>query len=90
MHIDGDNKNNSVDNLCWVSKSELVKNTYSAGKMPNKHGEKGPNAALTNKQAREVKRMYKNGMRIKEISDFFSVNRNVIYYIVAGKTYTDA
>jgi hypothetical protein len=48
-HIDHNKKNNSLDNLEWVTRSENIKKAYEFGKMLK--GELSPAASLSNSQA---------------------------------------
>ena len=36
-HLDGDSMNNRLDNLCWDTQSENMKDVYRHGKRPRKH-----------------------------------------------------
>ena len=44
-HIDGDKKNNSLENLEWATSSENIKHAYDLGIMPSRMGEVGRGVA---------------------------------------------
>lgn len=50
-------------------------------------GEKNPQSILSTKQVAEIKKLLSNGVRQVDIARSFSVSRQVIYRINAGKTW---
>ncbi len=57
LHIDGNKRNNCIDNLVWASKSDVQKNNWEKGfmnSMNHSRGEHRHMAKLTNKKVQEI------------------------------------
>ena len=78
-HKDGDTTNNNLDNLRYDTPLENNIDQF-------RHGvEKGK---LSNDDVLKVRKMYKDGYKTKEISEFFNVGRWVVQRINNGKNYS--
>ena len=88
-HKDCNKCNNRVDNLEWCSRSYNIKYSFTKGNASNK-GIKNPNAKLNNQDIKTIKELLKtNKFSYMQIADLFKVNRNTIYMIDSGKTWSD-
>lgn len=65
-HIDGNKMNNSFENLEWVTASENTALAHKTGLNPSK-GETHGRAKLTEKQAKRVIQLIKEGKKTKDI-----------------------
>lgn len=54
-HVDGNKKNNSIDNLEYVTPSENALHAFRTGLRKSVHGEKHYNATLSESDVREIK-----------------------------------
>lgn len=103
-HKDGNKLNNYINNLEWVTASENQKHAYKIGLSKPKFGkdnfmfgkgylragEKCPTAKLTNKQAKEIRRLYKTGKYTqKQVGNLYGVSDSVVYWILKNKTYKE-
>lgn len=86
-HIDGNPRNNHVDNLEWCTASENRRHAYATGLIPQ--GENHARAKLTNEQARYI-RENPDGLTGRELARQFGVDPVTISEIQRGKTYRNA
>ena len=85
-HIDGDKKNNCVDNLEWVNRSENQSHAVHSGLQA--HGEGSVNHKLTKDMVEEIRSLYvpnKRGCGCKSLAKRYGVNAGTIYNIVTNK-----
>lgn len=68
-HIDRNQLNNELNNLEWVTHKQNV--LHSRSNMGRK-GERHPAAKITDKQAIEIKRLRKQGVKCKEIAQQYN------------------
>ena len=88
-HIDGNKKNNCIDNLEWCTASQNVKHAYSNGlkfssgmSMPK---EQNPNSKYTQKQIDEIRDKRARGYKLKELSKEYGSNEGYISRICNHK-----
>lgn len=88
-HIDGNTKNNSLDNLEWVTKSENGLHAYKIGlnKPSPSIGEKNCNAVLNDELVRNIKIMFFSGMRQCDIVKKLGLNKYLVSNVVLNKTW---
>ena len=80
-HIDGDRKNNAVDNLEWASSKDQA--IHSAQVLHNNCGENNYNAHFENVDITVMKHMYDTGQKtISEIAKIFKASPKEIRRIV--------
>lgn len=85
-HIDGNRNNNHVCNLELVTHQENIDHSVRTG-LKRDYGEKHVHAKLTNQQAAEIRKMWCNGMKQKDIALLYGVHKQTICSIVNHKTY---
>lgn len=88
-HLDGDRANNHADNLEIVTTSENVRHSYAVlGRDPAVYGERHPNAKLTARDVRRMRRMWpdwrRQGLTQAELGEVFGVSDSVVSRIVNG------
>ena len=80
-HIDGDKKNNRVDNLEWATPKEQA--IHARDVLKSNCGENNYNAQYTNSQVKEMRRLYKEEkLDIKILKKIFGGNIENIRRIV--------
>ena len=86
-HIDRDRKNNSVDNLRWISSFENKSQIpFEVRSKPRKH-EKNGRAKLTMEDAEKIRELYKGGKSISKIARDYNVGGSTISCVVHNKTW---
>lgn len=85
-HKDGNRHNNRVDNLEVVTHQENIDHSIRT-MLKNDYGEKSVNAKLTNKQAKEIRELWRGGMKQNKIAKLFNVSKQTICSIVNNKKY---
>lgn len=84
-HIDGNPKNNFVENLEWVTKSYNIKHSWDIG-LRNQDGENNPISKLDEKSVREIRDMIKyTDMKILHIAKIYNVSDSLIHQIKSNK-----
>lgn len=86
-HIDGNKKNNKLDNLEWCSSSQNQKHAFTNGLQKPRRGEKSNFSKLTPNQIKQIFDLKKQGKTQKEISDIIGCTRSNISYILKDKTW---
>ena len=86
-HINGDKKNNRLENLEYVTSSENQRHAYRIGLKSNK-GEKHPGSKLTEDDVYEILHLLETGVAQAEIARCFDVTRTTIWRIAHGKNWT--
>ena len=82
-HINGNSFDNRVDNLKWGTPKENNFDKIAHGTY--QYGEKNPGVKLNNDIVSKIKSMYKEGIRICEISKYLKVNANTVKNITSGR-----
>ncbi len=87
-HIDGDKKNNALDNLEWVTNAENVHLAYVYGLADTK-GENHGRAKFTEKEVVDILKMIKEGKTTTEIKAANGkVTRKDVYKLRHGISWT--
>jgi len=86
-HLDGDKKNNNVNNLEYVTQSENVTHAYKNGLM--KAGEGHYQSIFSNDIARKIRKLSFEGMKTYEIAKSLGANYHTVWGIVKGRTYAN-
>jgi hypothetical protein len=79
-HLDGNPKNNHIDNLCWGTCKENIKDMYT-------HGTLGGGKQWTPEEIDEVKWLHGYGWYIKDIAEKLGVGTACISNIINGKSW---
>lgn len=85
-HIDGNKKNNSVENLEWCTKAENARHSCALGLQAV--GERIGISKLTQHKVLDVRRRYESGESAFSIALSLNVDRSTVHNIVSGKTWT--
>ena len=75
------------DHLFLGTQKENILDAHRKKRMKNLRGENHPFAKLKNKQAEEIRSLYRTGFRQKEIADRLNLGKHVITSVVNYKTY---
>jgi len=88
-HIDGNKKNNDLNNLEWVTLSENRIHAYATGLQNGKAKEGSRNnlSKLNEMQVLTIKTLLHNKWTCAKIAKSFSVTQSNISYIKSGKTW---
>jgi hypothetical protein len=84
-HIDGNKKNNFIENLEWCSIA--YNNQHSVNNGLAKIGEKHYKAKLNNKEVSEIKQLLQNEKSHTEIAKIFNVNISTIQDIYKKRSW---
>jgi len=82
-HLDGNPKNNKLDNLEWNTNSINMKDRTKHGTQPK--GEKTSQSKFYDIDILNMRQLYKNGWTTQEISKKYNTNYKVIWKIVTYK-----
>jgi hypothetical protein len=88
-HKDCNRRNNSLENLEWVTHQENIKHAYDNGKIKNLGGEgdKCGASKLNSEQVKEIKILLKAGEKKGDIAKKFNVSKQNILSISNGYTW---
>lgn len=84
-HINGNKKDNSIDNLEWISGLENIKHSIETG-LRDLKGEKNSQSKLTKKDVIEIKKRLENET-LTAISKDYDISISVISKIKLGKAW---
>lgn len=85
-HKDGNRKNNAVTNLELVTHQENIDHSVRTG-LKRDYGECHAHAKISNAQAEEMRKMWRNGVMQKDIAENFGVSKQLVNCVVNYKTY---
>lgn len=82
-HLSGDNSDNRLANLAWVSReeNESHKKTHGTALV----GERHPQAKLSAEQAKEIRRRRRAGERLSALAGEFGVSESTVSLIGRGR-----
>ena len=87
-HKDCDRTNPRADNLEWVTHKENVQYSISVGNhfTPNWKGTKNPKSKLSEQEIAEIIKLYKSGLRVRDIykTNKFNISETRIGQIISG------
>lgn len=83
-HIDGDKKDNKVDNLEFVTRSENCRQACNGQGLRNLKRENHCKSKLTPEIVVEIKEMIANKVRNKDIASLYNVDASLISHIKRG------
>ncbi len=76
---------NFLDHLYDGTRIDNARDAVFRGQYPR--GERLHNSTLTEKVVRQVRYLYRNGVKVKAMAEIFGCGRHAIYKVVAGKTW---
>jgi len=85
-HIDGNKRNNAVENLEWVTGQENVEHAVRMGLM--KSGDDVPIRKLSSRDVAEIRAAYKPGIRgsgVKSLAKRYGVSSTTMRNILSGR-----
>ena len=85
-HIDGDKQNNHVPNLEWVSRKENLK--HAVDNKLYQRGEQRPTSKLKLYEICRIRKLAKNGIKLKTIATHFKVHPATISRIVSKQSWS--
>lgn len=85
-HLDGNPRNNKLDNLAWGTHKENIEDMVRHG--TKQLGEDCPSSVLTVKQVIKIRAMLAQGIIHREIADGYGVHRSLISHIKAGRIWS--
>ena len=85
-HIDGNKRNNCVENLEWCTQLENVRHAKSLGLTPI--GEAAPQAILNENSVKDIKELIRAGCTNKQLAELFGVHPGTINCIRTGRNWS--
>ena len=87
-HIDGDKKNNRVENLEWCTQSENMKHAFKTGLSVSLKGEDAFNSKMTDDKVLLLREMYESGeFLLRELAEEFNIGIASVWNIVNRNTW---
>lgn len=81
-HINGNKKDNTVNNLEWLNHSEQQKHAVKIGLRNKTLGENSNFSKLNETSIKAIRELYKQKVKQKEIALMYNINRNTVHSIV--------
>lgn len=88
-HIDGNKKNNKLENLEWCTASENQIHAFKTGLNKSRRGEESNFSKLTNDDVKKVFELKEKGLLQREIAEIVGCTRSNISYILRGKSWKE-
>lgn len=85
-HLDGNKKNNKLENLEWCTASENQKHAFKTGLQKARKGESSNFAKLTEEDVKQVFELRKQGLLQREIAEIVGCTSSNISAILRGKS----
>ena len=86
-HIDGNKKNNNINNLEWCTQSENQRHAFKMGLISRK-GTKNSQCRLTEEQVIDIADMILQGCTIKAISEKYNISKSLVSAIRNKRLWT--
>lgn len=86
-HLDGNKKNNKLENLEWCTASENQKHAFETGLQRARKGESSNFAKLTEEDVKQVFELRKQGLLQREIAEIVGCTSSNISAILRGKSW---
>lgn len=88
-HLDGNKKNNKLENLEWCTTSENQKHAFKTGLQKARKGEDSNFAKLSKEDVDKVFELRAQGLLQREIADIVGCTHSNISAILRGKSWKD-
>lgn len=88
-HLDGNKKNNKLENLEWCTASENQKHAFKTGLQKARKGEDSNFAKLSKEDVDKVFELRAQGLLQREIADIVGCTHSNISAILRGKSWKD-
>lgn len=88
-HIDGNKKNNKLENLEWCTASENQIHAFKTGLNKSRRGEESNFSKLTNDDAKKVFELREKGFLQREIAEIVGCTKSNISCILRGKSWKE-
>ena len=86
-HINGDKRDNRIENLEWTTPSENSQHAYDTGLASNA-GEDNPRAKVTDEDVSDIRMFAKAGIKIRDIKKVYPLSHSSVYRIIKETTWT--
>lgn len=86
-HLDGNKKNNKLENLEWCTASENQKHAFKTGLQKARKRESSNFAKLTEEDVKQVFELRKQGLLQREIAEIVGCTSSNISAILRGKSW---
>lgn len=83
-HIDGNKKNNYIENLEWVTCQQNIRHSWDNGLSTPKDGDKNGNCILSSEQVCEIKELRSSGKTYFEIAKIYNISFGHVGSICRG------
>lgn len=95
LHVDGNHKNNKLDNLRYGTHTENMRDCSKHGKFPDRRGINNGRAKLTPDQVVTIRKLYDHNIFLRnqdklsqlQIANMFCIGEYAVWAIVNGKTW---
>ena len=87
-HKDGNKKNNVLENLQYINRSQNAIESIKLNKWPDCRGSKHPSSKLKEFQVVEMRELYIKGARQNELATMFGIKQPTVSEIVNLKKWT--
>lgn len=88
-HIDGNKKNNKLENLEWCTASENQIHAFKTGLNKSRRGEESNFSKLTNDDVKKVFELREKGLLQREIAEIVGCTRSNISCILREKSWKE-
>lgn len=88
-HIDGNKKNNKLENLEWCTASENQIHAFKTGLNKSRRGEESNFSKLTNDDVKKVFELRERGLLQREIAEIVGCTKSNISCILRGKSWKE-
>lgn len=88
-HIDNDRQNNAASNLDWCTQAENLEHARKQGRLQDDYwaGRRSPNAALSDEQVIELRRLRGAGATLSALAETFGISKRAVGRAASGETY---